>query len=238
MIGQFFTGRSSSRLLDDRPGHNWSIDQIELVFAGSAKRSEMDSTLTEPGADIQTRQRLIDIAAELFSQHSYEGTSLQMIADQLGFRKGAIYHHFRTREDLLRAVLEPMLEHLRYLVESAERLRGPHARAEHMLTGYASHLAANRKLASVLALDPGVGEVLSGNPDWVHLIGRQIALLAAVESGPSGRVKAVMVMAGIAAAVDPKVTDLHDDALCKLLVEGGRRTLGLRTPRRQHEQSD
>jgi len=50
-----------------------------------------------------TRTRLIDVAVALFTRHSFAGTSLQMIADELGFTKAAIYHHFRTREQLLAA---------------------------------------------------------------------------------------------------------------------------------------
>jgi hypothetical protein len=95
------------------------------------------------------------------------------------------------------------------------------------------HLAANRRVAAVLALDPGVMAVLRENPDWDRLIARQIALLAGVDPGPSGQVKASIVMAGIAAAVDPRVANLDDDALCDVLVEAGRRTLGLRAPRKE-----
>ena len=54
-----------------------------------------------------TRQRLIDAAIALFIRHSFAGTSLQMIADELGFTKAAIYHHFRTREQLLTAPSVP-----------------------------------------------------------------------------------------------------------------------------------
>src|SRR6476659_116583 len=78
-----------------------------------------------------TRTRLIDVAVDLFTRHGFAGTSLQMIADELGFTKAAIYHHFRTREQLLTAVLEPILDELRTVVESAEAKRTAHARAGH-----------------------------------------------------------------------------------------------------------
>src|SRR3954469_12239947 len=120
----------------------------------------MTSSSLDPAADVHTRERLVAVAVALFSRHSYEGTSLQMIADELGFTKGAIYHHFRTREDLLRAIVDPMLEELRAIVEAAEARRTPSARATHMLSGYAAHLAAHRDVAAVLALDPGVVSVL------------------------------------------------------------------------------
>src|SRR3954466_16382497 len=84
-----------------------------------------------------TRTRLIDVAVDLFTRYSFAGTSLQMIADELGFTKAAIYHHFRTREQLLDAVVEPILDRLRVIIDAAEQLRGVHARADHMLTGFA-----------------------------------------------------------------------------------------------------
>jgi len=179
-----------------------------------------------------TRQRLIDVAVDLFTRHSFAGTSLQMIADELGFTKAAIYHHFRTREALLGAVLEPMLEELRTIVDAAEIRRTAHARAEHMLSGYAALAVRNRGLVAVLAADPGVAGVLIQRPEWGELIRRQLALLADVDPGPAGEVKAAMVFAGMAGAAGPARANLDDDALREHLVEAGRRTLGLRAPRR------
>src|SRR5215211_2801814 len=137
--------------------------------------------------DTQTRERLVDVAVDLFHRYSYAGTSLQMIADELGFSKGAIYHHFRTRVDLLRAVVAPMIKELEVIVTAAEQHRTARARAEHMLSGYAAHLVANRRVAAVLALDPGVLQVLRANGDWNRVIGRQTALLASLDAGEAGR---------------------------------------------------
>src|SRR5947208_15735741 len=125
-----------------------------------------------------TRTRLIDAAVDLFTRHSFAGTSLQMIADALGLTKAAIYHHFRTREQLLAAVLEPMLDELRTVVESAEAKHSAHARAERMLSGYAALAVRNRALVAVLAADPSVVAVLTESAEWSDLIRRQLALLA------------------------------------------------------------
>lgn len=175
-----------------------------------------------------TRQRLIEAAVALFTRHSYAGTSLQMIADELGFTKAAIYHHFRTREQLLAAVLEPMFAQLGAIVDAAEAQRGTRTRAEHMLSGYADLAVRNRGLAAVLAADPSVATALQQQPDWCDLITRQLRLLADVEPGPAGEIRAVMVFAGMAGAVGPMWVQLDDDALAKHLVDAGRRTLGLR----------
>ena len=189
------------------------------------------AALNRAGAT-DTRQRLIEVAVDLCTRHSFAGTSLQMIADELGFTKAAIYHHFRTREQQLADVLEPMLEELGAVVVSAESRRTAHARAEHMLSGYAALAVRNRGLVAVLAADPSVATVLQDRPEWRDLIDRQLALLADVDPGPAGAIKAAMVFAGMAGAAGPTWVNLDDDALQEHLVDAGRRTLGLRAPRR------
>jgi len=191
----------------------------------------MSATAVETTVATATRQRLIDAAIALFIRHSFAGTSLQMIADELGFTKAAIYHHFRTREQLLTAVLEPIINQLRDVVVAAEALRGTHARAERMLNGYARLAVESPALVAVLAADPGVHGVLKANREWTELIDRQLGLLADVEPGPAGRVRARFVFAGMAGSGGP-TRELDRDALHRNLVEAGRRTLGLRAPRR------
>src|SRR5271154_6447463 len=51
-----------------------------------------------------TRERILDIALDLFTEHGYDKTSLREIADQLGFTKAALYYHFERKEDLLLAL--------------------------------------------------------------------------------------------------------------------------------------
>jgi AcrR family transcriptional regulator len=178
-----------------------------------------------------TRQRLIDVAVDLFTRYSFAGTSLQMIADELGFTKAAIYHHFRTREQLLDAVVEPILDRLRVIIDAAEQLRGAHARADHMLTGFAE-LAVENRVVAVLAADPAVAEMLRTRRVWDELINRQMALLADVEGGAAGMVKAAVVLAGISGASGPNFAGLDRADLQRYLVETGRRALGLRAPRK------
>ena len=187
---------------------------------------------TPSPAEVDTRQRLIDVAVDLFTRHSFAGTSLQMIADELGFTKAAIYHHFRTREQLLDAVVAPILEQLTVVIDDAEQLRGLHARADHMLTGYAQ-LAVDNRVVAVLAADPAVAEMLRTRREWDELIARQMKLLADVEPGPAGMVKAAVVLAGMAGASGPTFVNLDRDALREHLVDAGRRALGLRVARRR-----
>ncbi|MDH6195438.1 AcrR family transcriptional regulator [Mycobacterium frederiksbergense] len=188
----------------------------------------------EPAA-AATRARLVQAAIKLFTRHGYAGTSLQMIADELGFTKAAIYYHFRTREQLLSAVVEPLLTQLQAVVETAERQRGAQARAEQMVRGYAELAVNNRALVSVLAGDPSVNDTLRAHPEWGSIIDRQMKLLADTDPGPAGMVKATVVYSGFAGAASPTSEPVAGDELYRLLVDTGRRILGLRASRRPKE---
>ena len=57
----------------------------------------------------ETVNRIIDVAFRLFMEKGYEHTPIQDIIDKLGgLSKGAIYHHFKSKEDILVAVIDRM----------------------------------------------------------------------------------------------------------------------------------
>ena len=57
----------------------------------------------------ETVNLILDVAFRLFMEKGYEYTSIQDIIDNLGgLSKGAIYHHFKSKEDILEAVTERM----------------------------------------------------------------------------------------------------------------------------------
>jgi AcrR family transcriptional regulator len=47
------------------------------------------------------REELTRIAARLFAERGYQGTSLADLADELGVQKPSLYHHIASKEDLL-----------------------------------------------------------------------------------------------------------------------------------------
>jgi AcrR family transcriptional regulator len=51
-----------------------------------------------------TRERILDVALELFAAQGYDGTSLRQIAEQLSITKAAIYYYFESKEDILMAL--------------------------------------------------------------------------------------------------------------------------------------
>ena len=51
-----------------------------------------------------TRERILNVSLELFTDQGYDKTSLRQIAERLGFTKAAIYYHFASKGDILMAL--------------------------------------------------------------------------------------------------------------------------------------
>ncbi|MBI4652434.1 TetR/AcrR family transcriptional regulator [Candidatus Desantisbacteria bacterium] len=51
------------------------------------------------------RQEIIAAAREIFQKKDYKSTTMQDIMDTLGIAKGTIYHYFKSKEDLLEAII-------------------------------------------------------------------------------------------------------------------------------------
>lgn len=63
-----------------------------------------------------TRQRIQDVALELFVEQGYEKTSLREIAEQLDVTKAALYYHFKTKEEIIVSLFEDLTKPMRELI--------------------------------------------------------------------------------------------------------------------------
>jgi AcrR family transcriptional regulator len=61
----------------------------------------------------QHRDEIISAATGLFARHGYEGTSMQMIADQAEISVGKLYLHFKGKEDIYSGIVEYHVEEIR-----------------------------------------------------------------------------------------------------------------------------
>ncbi|TPQ20811.1 TetR/AcrR family transcriptional regulator [Streptomyces sporangiiformans] len=64
-----------------------------------------------------TRQRIQDVALELFAEQGYEKTSLREIAERLEVTKAALYYHFKTKEEILASLQEDLSRPMDELIE-------------------------------------------------------------------------------------------------------------------------
>lgn len=108
------------------------------------------SPTTEPASS--TRERILDIALDLFTEHGYDKTSMRDIAERLGTTKAALYYHFKRKADILlelhlrlHAFGERVLDDLLALPDGAARA----AAWPTLLDGLITAIDENRKLVEL-----------------------------------------------------------------------------------------
>ena len=83
----------------------------------------MPSVMTRAERQQRTREDLVDAAERLFSGQGFHATSLDAVAAEAGYTKGAVYSNFESKEDLFFAVYErrvdARVEQLEHAVRSA-----------------------------------------------------------------------------------------------------------------------
>jgi AcrR family transcriptional regulator len=78
-----------------------------------------------------TRERIQQVALELFAERGYDQTSLREVAARLGITRPALYYHFKTKDDILVSVVDDLNASIGELLAwAADRPRGTEARLE------------------------------------------------------------------------------------------------------------
>lgn len=57
-----------------------------------------------------TKQKILDVALDLFSIKGYEATSIKEIADNVGIAKASLYSHYQSKEEILNALIKETLD--------------------------------------------------------------------------------------------------------------------------------
>lgn len=99
----------------------------------------------------QTLEQILLVSTELFKEKGYEKTSIQDIIDEIGMSKGAIYHHFKSKEEILHAVMEQQFSYanqmLNHLIQNTQAANG-----REKLIKILEHIVADPKAHSVDSL--------------------------------------------------------------------------------------
>ncbi|HTX98263.1 MAG TPA: helix-turn-helix domain-containing protein [Mycobacterium sp.] len=173
------------------------------------------------------RTRVLDAALDLFAVHGVSGTSLQMIADAIGITKAAVYHQFRTKEQIVLAVTERELGRLAPALEEAEAHGDGTLARDALLVRVVEMAVRDRRLVRTLQFDPIVVRLLAEHEPFQRFMDRLYQVLLS-DAGMDGRIEAAMFSGAISSAVmHPLVADIDDDTLVARLTDLSRRLLGL-----------
>ena len=172
------------------------------------------------------RQRLLDAALQLFTRYGVSGTSLQMIADEIGVTKAAVYHQFSSKTDIVLAVVQPALEQLSTLVNAAESLTDPTTAVRKVLSGLVDLVLDNHEFASALQRDPEVIRLLESATGFRGMADRLDRLI--IGPSPSAEAKLALAMVGgglMAAGLDPALRALDREPAHRIMFDTAQRAL-------------
>jgi AcrR family transcriptional regulator len=75
-------------------------------------------TRTRGSTAVDTRARILDAAIARFRDQGFAGTSIRDLADDSGVTTAALYYHFDSKDQILRALVDPFLQTLRGITAS------------------------------------------------------------------------------------------------------------------------
>ncbi|MEU3774855.1 helix-turn-helix domain-containing protein [Streptomyces sp. NPDC032472] len=104
------------------------------------------SSSSPQGRRGNTRQRIQDVALELFAEQGYEKTSLREIAERLEVTKAALYYHFKTKEDIIISVFEDLTRPIDELIEWAQQQPRTLETKQEVLRRYSRAMAGGAQL--------------------------------------------------------------------------------------------
>ncbi|MBJ7337918.1 MAG: TetR/AcrR family transcriptional regulator [Mycolicibacterium sp.] len=182
---------------------------------------------------VRTRpqRRILAAALELIGAHGVSGTSLQMIADAVGVTKAAVYHQYKSKNQIVIAVTENELAILEDALVAAEADERRQQARRTLLIQLIDLAVARRQWVGTLTSDPVIVRILGEHPPFQRFMNRLYGVLLDQRDDTKARVTAAIMSAAIAGSVvNPIVTDLDDDVLRANLVELVPRLLGLQSP--------
>src|SRR5260221_1302530 len=80
--------------------------QVGEVAAAAETAPTGDTSGHDARHRSDTRVRIQQVALELFAEQGYDKTSLREIAERLDVTKAALYYHFKSKEDIVRSLVE------------------------------------------------------------------------------------------------------------------------------------
>lgn len=172
--------------------------------------------------------RVLAAALDLFADHGVSGTSLQMIADQIGVTKAAVYHQFKSKDEIVLAVAEHEFADLEEALEVAQRERSKAKARDRLLTHVIDTAVTRRRWVRALQNDPVMVRLLASDEALTHVMTQIYTILIGGSATAEARVSVAMLGAAMGATVvHPLVADLDDDTLRTAMLTVARRTFAI-----------
>jgi AcrR family transcriptional regulator len=138
-----------------------------------------------------TRQRIQDVALELFLDRGYDQTSLREIAERLEVTKAALYYHFKTKEDIVGALFARFTAPIDELIAWAETQPRTAATRMEMLGRLVDALLEAERIIRFMQENQAALRALSVGEDFKARMQVMSGLLSDEDAGLVDRIRAI-----------------------------------------------
>jgi len=149
-----------------------------------------------------------------------------MIADEIGVTKAAVYHQYKTKDEIVLAAAESELRRLEGVIEAAEGESSAKRARDSLIGGIVDLAIARGRTASTILSDPVIVGFFADHAKFRDVMHRLRHILVGDNTAPEARVRTAMLIAAISGAVmHPFVADLDDELVRAELLRLARRFL-------------
>ncbi|MCK0109524.1 TetR/AcrR family transcriptional regulator [Flavobacteriaceae bacterium S0825] len=110
------------------------------------------------------KEQIIDVATKLFSERGYENTPLSAVCEVANVSKGLIFHHFKSKNDLLREIFSNTTKLIVDINQSSSSKESPKEKLKEIIESVFRQLEADKlffQLNLSLMLQPSTRDVLN-----------------------------------------------------------------------------
>lgn len=151
-----------------------------------------------------------------------------MIADAIGVTKAAVYHQFKTKDEIVVGVTELELASLEDALAAAQAESDPASARKVLLTQVIDMAVARRRWVRTLQNDPIIIRLLGEHEPFRAFISELYGVLQGDEDDTTARVSAALFSGAIGGAIiNPLLDDIDDDTLRAALMQLTTRMLNL-----------
>ncbi len=170
--------------------------------------------------------RIAGLALERFRIDGFAGTSVADLAGVLGVSKAAIYYHYRSKNALLRRLVDPLLDAIDACIDAHSAPNRPGPVARQLLGDYLAVLTAHREVVPLVATDIAVLNHPTIGPRIRAQDQRLRTLLAASDTSPAATLRAEAALGAIRRPLTTyTAVDLADASHQQTLIDAAVATL-------------
>jgi len=151
-----------------------------------------------------TRARIQQVAVQLFAEQGYEKTSLREIAERLDVTKAALYYHFKSKEDIVRSLVEDYFGQIDDLISWARTQPGTADTRGAILRRFVAIVADGDEVFRMLHQNQAAVNSLAAAKSRGELYRERLMALVDLLAGPGAplddRLRAIMALGGVSVA--------------------------------------